>query len=312
MKKQFYRFLVTALAAAMMMSTFCTALATGGYEPGGGEGSIGGSDPVRVPTSSGYTVTFVHGSSYDLTAQTGTTKNSDGDVLVRNVSGVISEKKIPDVAGSDAYYNVTGWAIKDDDGAMEIIDLSTYKFRTSTDVYAITEDTWPVYVDMKQNRTDWYYGYVRDLSIAGVVNGQPGYKYAPQSNVTWAESLKLVLLAVGYEVQEPTTTHWASGYLAAALKDSLVAESQNIVLDAPLTRLEFAELASKAMGLEDVNIESPFADTDAQAVLNLYDAKIVDGTLQNNVRIFMADKPISRAEIATIIWRINNYYTAQA
>ena len=75
------------------------------------------------------------------------------------------------------------------------------------------------------------------------------------------------MLASGYEVQEPTADHWASGYLTKAKADGLVAADREVDLDAAIARIDVAEIAAKALKLEEVDIESPFADTDAMAVL---------------------------------------------
>lgn len=307
MKKALHRILVIALALTMALGMVGTAFAAGtgtGYDPGTGTGSL--TDPVYYDP--GSTITFEAGTGYDLTAKPGTSKNTEGDVLVGSVIGIIPESRIPGVTAADAYYNITGWAVKDKDGNLEMIDLKTYRFNTNTKVYAVVEDVWPVYKDMKQDRSDWYYQYVRDLSIAGVVNGYPGYIFKPQGDVTWGEALKLVMLAAGYEVQEPTETHWASGYLTKAKTDALVAADLDVNLNAPITRLEIAEIAAKALELEEVSIRTPFVDTDAMSVLELYVAKIVEGSFnKQGEREFQPDSNITRAELSTIIWRINNY-----
>ena len=307
MKKTVNRILVVALAVAMMLGTMSTAFAAG-WNTGIGSGSIG-ETPVYVDY--GNTVTFKDGGTYDLTAKPGTSKNAEGDVLVGSVTGIIPEGRIPGVTAADAYYNITGWAVKDKDGNLEMIDLKTYRFNTNTKVYAVVEDVWTVYKDMKQDRTDWFYQYVRDLSIAGVVNGYPGYTFAPKGNVTWGEALKLVMLAAGYEEQAKTDTHWASGYLTKALEDGLVPVEKTIVLNDPITRLDYAQLAAKALKLGKVSIANPFTDTDDEAVLALYAAKIVEGTFdKDNKRVFLPDDNITRAEISTVIWRINRYMGA--
>ena len=307
MKKTVNRILVVALAVAMMLGTMSTAFAAG-WNTGIGSGSIG-ETPVYVDY--GNTVTFKDGGTYDLTAKAGTSKNAEGDVLVGSVTGIIPEGRIPGVTAADAYYNITGWAVKDKDGNLEMIDLKTYRFNTNTKVYAVVEDVWTVYKDMKQDRSDWFYQYVRDLSIAGVVNGYPGYTFAPKGNVTWGEALKLVMLAAGYEEQAKTDTHWASGYLTKALEDGLVPVEKTIVLNDPITRLDYAQLAAKALKLGKVSIANPFADTDDEAVLALYAAKIVEGSFdKDNKRVFLPDDNITRAEISTVIWRINRYMGA--
>ena len=310
MKKALHRILVIALALTMALGMVGNAFAatSGGYDPSAGTGSL--VEPGYVgPT--GSTVTFKAGTGYALTAKPGTSKNAEGDVLVGSVTGIIPEGRIPGVTAADAYYNITGWAVKDKDGNLEMIDLETYRFKSNTKVYAVVEDVWTVYKDMKQDRSDWFYQYVRDLSIAGVVNGYPGYTFAPKGNVTWGEALKLVMLAAGYEEQAKTDTHWASGYLTKALEDGLVPVEKTIVLNDPITRLDYAQLAAKALKLGKVSIANPFTDTDDEAVLALYAAKIVEGSFdKDNKRVFLPDDNITRAEISTVIWRINRYMGA--
>ena len=306
MRKFTKRILVIALTMVMAAGMAIPAFAE--QEVGGFTVTIGEDIPY-YPT--GSTVTFEAGLGYDLTAKPGTSKNAEGDVLVGSVTGIIPEGRIPGVTAADAYYNITGWAVKDKDGNLEMIDLKTYRFNTNTKVYAVVEDVWTVYKDMKQDRSDWFYQYVRDLSIAGVVNGYPGYTFAPKGNVTWGEALKLVMLAAGYEEQAKTDTHWASGYLTKALEDGLVPVEKTIVLNDPITRLDYAQLAAKALKLGKVSIANPFADTDDEAVLALYAAKIVEGSFdKDNKRVFLPDDNITRAEISTVIWRINRYMGA--
>ena len=307
MKKALHRVLVIALALTMALGMVGTAFAAGtgtGYDPGTGTGSL--TDPVYYPT--GSTVTFEAGTGYDLTAKPGTSKNAEGDVLVSYVTGIIPENRIPGVTAADAYYEISGWAVKDKDGNLVPIDLKTYRFNTNTKVYAVVEDVWPVYKDMKQDRSDWYYLYVRDLSIAGVVNGVPGYLLQPSENVTWGMALKLVMLASGYEVQESTGDNWASGYLTKAREDALVPADQEIDLNGPITRLEIAELTVKALKLKEVSIKTPYIDTDAMPALQLYAVNIMEGSFNaKGERQFLPNNSITRAEIFTIVWRINNY-----
>ena len=228
-------------------------------------------------------------------------------MLARIGKGLFNEKLIPESTGVDQYYAVTDWAIKDGEELI-IIDFETYRFEKDTELYAIVKDSWPLYTDMKTDRTDWFYQYVRDLSIAGVVDGFNAGDFRPHKDLTWGQALKLVMLATGYEEQAPTETHWASGYLTKAKADGLVASDRVVDLDDPIARIDVAEIAAKAMDLDEVDIESPFADTDAMAVLQLYDAGIVEGNVNTaGVRNFHPDDTISRAEISAIVWRIERY-----
>lgn len=313
MNKAIRRFFAAALALTMSLGIAGTALAAP-YDPGTGtDGDFSAPEPSRPSSSSSSSsdrdkITFVAGVGYILEAQKGTRTKSDGSVVVTLRSTRIPEDDIPGVEPADAYYEVYGWAILNKDDELEEIDLEEYRFTRDTDVYALYEDLWPVYEDMRQDRSDWYYQYVRDLSINGVVNGYPGYVFEPRGNVTWGEALKAILLAVGYSEQAPTGEHWASGYLAAAQADGLVDADLVIELNDPITRQEYASVAARGLGLEDSDIRSPFIDTEDPEILALYEAGIVEGSInEDDEREFLPDDYITRAEISAVLWRIARY-----
>ena len=306
------RFLAIALTLVMLFSLTATMvladdISTDVENPDFNVGGDPTPNPSTPSTSSSIKITFLHGDEFTMEAKPGTTKLSDGSVQARTGKGLLNENLIPESTGVDEYYAVTDWAIKDGDD-LKIIDFETYRFEKDTELYAIVKDSWPVYTDMKADRSDWFYQYVRDLSVAGVVDGFNAGDFRPQGELTWGQALKLVMLASGYEVQEPTTDHWASGYLTKAKADGLVAADREVDLDAAIARIDVAEIAAKALKLEEVDIESPFADTDAMAVLQLYVAEIVEGNVNaQGVRNFHPNDTITRAEISAIVWRIEHY-----
>ena len=173
-------------------------------------------------------------------------------------------------------------------------------------VFAKAETAWVnPYTDVKES--DWFYDYVRDLSIAGVVNGYPDATFRPGGTVTYGEALTLIMKAVGYADIAPSGQHWASGYMDKALADRLI-DAVIPNLDAPITRLEVAEIAAKALKLPAPVNASAFSDTDAAAVRALFEAGIVEGSFDaDGKRLYKPNANITRAEITTIIWRINNH-----
>ena len=332
MKSKLRSLLSILLALTLMFGLAASALADDtGFDPGTGGGGFipddseepddpgdpddpGGSGDPQWPTWDNTTsvtlqVTFLPGTGYTLEAQPGTSGRTDGSVVVTLGASQISSNRIPDVIPDDQYYQINGWAILNQQGQLEEIDLASYNFtRSNTDVYAICEDVWPVYTDMSPNRDNWYYQYVRDLSVAGVMDGYPGYVFSPEGNVTWGEALKLILLAVGYPEQAPTDSHWASGYLAVAQRDNLLAGAVVTDLNEPITRLEYGRVAALALGFTESDTKTPFADTEDGLILALYDAGIMEGSVDDNGdRMYMPDANIRRSEISTVIWRINNY-----
>ncbi|MDR1588816.1 MAG: S-layer homology domain-containing protein [Oscillospiraceae bacterium] len=160
------------------------------------------------------------------------------------------------------------------------------------------------------NADDWFYEYVMPLYKDGVINGVGDYKFAPSESVTLAQTLKLVLLAAGYDAQEPTGEHWASGYLDAAVTAGLLpaidAESPEAAiaaygLDEPVTRLEAAQLAAGALKLETTLTQSPFDDTDDAAVLALYEAGIVEGDGSGG---YKPDASLTRSAMSKIVYLV--------
>jgi len=153
---------------------------------------------------------------------------------------------------------------------------------------------------------DWFYTYVSDLCRNCVVSGYPDGTFRPDDTVTCGEAIKLILLAAGYGEQQPTSGHWASGYLALAVSEGLVDNNNITDLNTPISRLLIAQIAAKALGLSESDIETPFSDTSDSYVLSLYKYNIIEGTSEDDELRYKPENDISRAEISAVIWRINN------
>lgn len=145
----------------------------------------------------------------------------------------------------------------------------------------------------------WYYDYVTALADAGVMTGVGNHQFQPEGTLTWGQAMKLLLLAAGYEEQAPINAHWASGYMDRAALDGLIDPSRDP--DAVLSRLEFCQVAAKALKQATTLKTSPFADTDDPGVLALYERGIINGVGNG---AFAPDATLTRAEISKIIWCI--------
>lgn len=156
----------------------------------------------------------------------------------------------------------------------------------------------------------WYYTYVTELSNAGVINGYSDGTFRPSGTVTYGEALKLVLSATGHGGQAPTGGHWASGYLAFALEAGYISNITEEDLNRPISRIEIVHLVANASGINEATIESPFADTDDELAVALYEANVVTGSVTDNVLYLRGDSNIIRSEISTIVYRIMNIDSA--
>ena len=77
-------------------------------------------------------------------------------------------------------------------------------------------------------------------------------------------------------------------------------------LNAPANRALIAKLTSRALGLHRSAVPSPFADTDDDFVVAMYQAKFIEGSIDSETgkRMFYPDNPINRAELSKIVWTL--------
>jgi hypothetical protein len=147
--------------------------------------------------------------------------------------------------------------------------------------------------------TDWFYSYVNALAADGVIGGMTATTFAPNGTLTYGQALKLIAAAVGEKEPAKSGSHWASGYLTLAKQKGWLGE--DVDLDGTISRLALCRIAAKAKGLSVKAGFHPFTDTDDPDVLALYQANVVSGVTASE---FKPDAPLTRAQIAKIIWAL--------
>jgi len=171
---------------------------------------------------------------------------------------------------------------------------------------AFAEGETPVFSDVKSG--DWYYTDVMSLYTAGVVNGFGDGSFKPGSTVTTGQALKMVLLAAGYSEPDPVASHWARGYLNLALDKDILARGEITDLDVNIQRVLVAKIAAVSLGLRKTQESYYFTDTKDDNVQALYEAGILNGYADGT---FQPDKPLTRAELSAIVYRIYQYKQKQ-
>jgi hypothetical protein len=83
-----------------------------------------------------------------------------------------------------------------------------------------------------------------------------------------------------------------------------VASGEIADLNAPLTKLQIAQITAKALGLPPLEPENTFADTSDGYVLALYYCKIITGNSETGALLYNPQKTMTRAEISAVIWRL--------
>lgn len=171
--------------------------------------------------------------------------------------------------------------------------------------------------DVQSN--DWFYSWVSDASMLGIIEGMGDGIFAPQENLTYAQALVLAcrVNAIYFDREEElkyypgTTNHWASGTEAYARNYGIT--KYNIDLDDFCTRdmmiYMFAHALSQSEytetdSLQRQNYINSVVDTPGslkdENVAKLYLMGIVVGSEKG----FELDKNLTRAEAAAMIVRL--------
>ena len=153
----------------------------------------------------------------------------------------------------------------------------------------------------------WCYKYVTELASANVISGYSNGTFQEKNTITYGAALKLIMLAAGYGEQAPTMKGSPfSGYLAKAKAAGLV--SGNPKLNGPITRLQIAQIAAKALKLSTTGLPSkkPFTDTNDVYVQALNAAGIIEGYFSNGTSTYKPNNTLTRGQVSAIVWRMKN------
>ena len=153
----------------------------------------------------------------------------------------------------------------------------------------------------------WCYKYVTEHASANVISGYSNGTFQEKNTITYGAALKLIMLAAGYGEQAPTVKGSPfSGYLAKAKAAGLV--SGNPKLNGPITRLQIAQIAAKALKLSTAGLPSkkPFTDTNDVYVQALNAAGIIEGYFSNGTSTYKPNNTLTRGQVSAIVWRMKN------
>lgn len=163
------------------------------------------------------------------------------------------------------------------------------------DVRSEGEKTVAKFADVKDS--DWFYAFVLDLVEKKVVSGMNETTFAPNGTLTYGQALKLLVVAKqGTDPGNAASGHWAGNYLAAAKKAGWLTE--NVNLDASISRLAFCRIAAKAAKLTAQPEKNPFGDCADTSVLALVKAGVINGMTETE---FRPDATLTRGQISKII-----------
>ncbi|WP_226618605.1 S-layer homology domain-containing protein [Cytobacillus firmus] len=165
------------------------------------------------------------------------------------------------------------------------------------------------YTDVKQD--GWYVDGIRYLSQLSISNGYPDGTFKPNSNVSRAEAVKMIGVALSLDGTLKKTIFpdvkpemYASGYIDATYKLDIVNGYPDGTFkpEKSITRGEMAFIMKKAFNYPD-SYKMAFSDVPSNkfyysAVNALKEAAVLEGYEDGT---FRPDQPITRAEFATLL-----------
>ena len=165
------------------------------------------------------------------------------------------------------------------------------------------------------NPNDWFANDIKKLTEAGIISGYPDGYFHPEREMTVAEFVKILVssdnsLGIRGAVRL-YPEHWASKYLTAAYEAGIITDSDLVAgfdPDAPITRASMTKMMILALGIEPVQIDSPFSDTADKYADTAYNEYLLRGYLQpDGTRIYNGSNRAMRSEAVAIAVRVIEY-----
>ena len=163
----------------------------------------------------------------------------------------------------------------------------------------------------------WYYGDVKGAYDTGLINGMTATSFEPESNMTYAQAVKLAACmnqkySTGSVTLANGSPDWWDSYVAYAKEKNII--NKDYDWNSNATRAGYVEIFAKALPDEALNAKNSIANgyipdvtmvhPQAAAIYKLYRAGILTGT--DEIGTFEPDNNIRRSEVSAILTRMMN------
>ena len=94
---------------------------------------------------------------------------------------------------------------------------------------------------------NWAAGWVATASDNGIINGTGNGNFDPDMNVTYAQTAKMLVSAIGYGTWAEKNGGWPSGYLNYAYSTGVTTNISGVTNDTAITRAQAAQMIANAL-----------------------------------------------------------------
>lgn len=111
------------------------------------------------------------------------------------------------------------------------------------------------YTKFADSKSHWGAGYIETGVSKGFINGYDDDTFGPDDTVTYAQAVKMLVAACGYDLYASQQGGWPSGYLAYGSSLDIINGVTGVTNDTALTRAQCAVLIANAMKASNCVIE---------------------------------------------------------
>ena len=149
----------------------------------------------------------------------------------------------------------------------------------------------------------WASGYINVAESLQIVNGYGNGAFGPEDQVTYEQAIKMIVVALGYELDAQAKGGWSTGYLAVAAREGITKNSNGVV-GTPAARGTIAVLVYNSL-------EVPLMDQDTWTPSGKEDefAKLQETILSRYLDVTKIEAVVSVVPYATFA---NSGYEADA
>lgn len=149
----------------------------------------------------------------------------------------------------------------------------------------------------------WASGYINIAESLQIVNGYGNGAFGPEDQVTYEQAIKMIVVALGYELDAQAKGGWSTGYLAVAAREGITKNSNGTV-GSPAARGTIAVLVYNSL-------EVPLMDQDTWTPSGKEDefTKLQETVLSRYLDVTKIEAVVATVPYATFA---NSGYTADA
>lgn len=212
-------------------------------------------------------------------------------------------------------YTFEGWYAGQEYNNYKVSERTVINIEEDITLYAKWTKKQTAFPFKDVDKDDWFYEDVRSAYDMGIVSGKTASDYEPDTNMTYAEAIKLAscmhqLYHEGEVSLESTGEQWYSSYVEYAKENGIPWKCNDY--NANITRRSFVHIFYYALPeecLEGINYVNSIPDVGAndkfaKEIYTFYRAGILTG--MDEIGSFGPGSPIRRSEVAAIITRMFN------